>query len=365
TVPRAIGKAAGLEKMLVIMLSAVRNEEQIFRKHAKSRKKALACEYLAKYHQRATVRDDAPYQELATLEEFIKAALLTIWLWYHVSPARLPSWRDAPSEPKRDSGGITIVPTTSNALVVSPSAWAAPIWINSGSSSTGSMYLSGANTSISTAGWDQFGITTASGFYDPYGSASPSNQVLADQVDQQRAKIKELEAQLKAHQSNVSAPVNAVLDPNTFQLVDPVSNAPLQAAMDAKNLGLDPVQYEVGRARHAALERAKQDLTGMNYAAKPVDKKLFTMLDINGPPYGPPSVQHSINVDKHSGQAIRQTILSQSLPGSLQPNTSSQPSQGPGGPGGGKAITPTTTGAGMKVVPIPAVTDGAGKPLTF
>lgn len=99
TVPRAIGKAAGLDRVNMVMLSAEKVDDQLFPGHAKARRKALAFEYLAKYHKRGVVgNDEEPYQELADLEEFVKAALLTIWLWYHVSPSRVPPWRDKPVE---------------------------------------------------------------------------------------------------------------------------------------------------------------------------------------------------------------------------------------------------------------------------
>jgi len=118
TVPRAIGKAAGLEEMLVVMLSAQNEDEQIFPSHAKARKKALACEYLAKYHKRANLAANGIHQPLAELEEFIKSALLTIWLWYHVSPAKLPSWKDKPAVPtfKPVSGGISFGPSGQNVV---------------------------------------------------------------------------------------------------------------------------------------------------------------------------------------------------------------------------------------------------------
>lgn len=136
TVPRAIGKAAGLQNMNVLMLSAVKSDEQIFPKHTKSRQKALACEYLAKYQKRSVVRNGAAYQELADLKEFIKAALLTIWLWHHVSPAKLPSWKDQPPKPSiaygkysplRINSGFNsnvyipaIGPSTANYVIQSP-----------------------------------------------------------------------------------------------------------------------------------------------------------------------------------------------------------------------------------------------------
>jgi hypothetical protein len=120
TVPRAIGKAAGLQNINVLMLSAMKSEEQIFPSHAKARRKALACEYLAKYQKRSVVRDGAPYQELADLQEFIKAALLTIWLWHHVSPARLPSWKDRPAPKEKTYISTGPIPTIN---VGSSGAW--------------------------------------------------------------------------------------------------------------------------------------------------------------------------------------------------------------------------------------------------
>jgi hypothetical protein len=110
TVPRAIGRAAGLERINMVMLSAMNDQEQIFPGHAKSRRKALACEYLAKYRRRGTTRDGSPYQELADLEEFIKAALLTVWLWHHVSPRRLPAWSDRYEELRVGKSNFCVLP---------------------------------------------------------------------------------------------------------------------------------------------------------------------------------------------------------------------------------------------------------------
>ena len=78
-----------------LMLSAYDHNQQIFKGHTASRAKALAIEYFPKYFQRATVHGDEAYQALALLEEFIKTALLTIWLWYHVSPAHIESAKEA------------------------------------------------------------------------------------------------------------------------------------------------------------------------------------------------------------------------------------------------------------------------------
>jgi len=181
TVPRAIGKAAGLEEMLVVMLSAQKEEEQIFPTHAKARRKALACEYLAKYRQRANLRDDGIHQPLAHLEEFIKAALLTIWLWYHVSPAKLPAWKDPPpaipnfKKPSFTFGGANIVapatpsqwtpvtpgildPNTFQVIQPSGSQQAYNQWLNAATASTtGSLIWTNtsvtSSTSNSSGGW--------------------------------------------------------------------------------------------------------------------------------------------------------------------------------------------------------------------
>lgn len=369
TVPRAIGKAAGLEQMLVIMLSAENNAEQIFRTHAKSRKKALACEYLAKYRRRATVRDDAPYQELAELEEFIKAALLTVWLWYHVSPARLPAWRDEIeteklAKRKKGSGGLSISSGNSG-IFYTPAP--TPIYVSGNSTVTGNIILNTSTASgtgsITTTGstWDLLG-TSATTLDTSFGMGTAS-QLLADQIDQQQQKIAQLEAQLKAQQFQKGKQISPNLDPNTFNLIDPISRAPLDKAMDAKAMGLDPVQYEVQRARQEALDKAKRELTGMRHAAKPINKDFYTKVQLQGPPYGPPTTQHRIDIDKQTGQPVRNTIVSQPLPGY---NSPSQPNQVSGGPSGGKAPTPTT--GGMRVVQIPAVgppvTDGNGKAIT-
>jgi len=94
TIPRAIARAEKLDEINMLLLSSANTKVQIFRTHTGSRAKALAFEYLAKYFVSGTTRDNQPYQELNPLDAFIKAALLTIWLWHHVSPTKLPSYRD-------------------------------------------------------------------------------------------------------------------------------------------------------------------------------------------------------------------------------------------------------------------------------
>jgi len=372
TVPRAIGRAAGIEKMNVIMLSAVNNNEQLFKTHAKSRKKALACEYLAKYRRRAIVRDDAPYQEIADLEEFIKAALLTIWLWYHVSPARLPSWKDQGDKPypglkfgqnifASQPGGTLTVPSTSG-ITLKNSNWATtaatgPLWVNATSSTT----------AIDITGWSNNAtVTGAATTIDNMWGSGTSSGMFVDIIDQQKQQISYLKDKYTHAVANPKAVVKPVVDPRTFNLIDPVSKTPLEPAMDAKFQGLDPVQYEIQRARKEALDNAKSRLASLD---KPIDKSLTTTVALQKPPYGPPSVQHTITLDKNSGQPVRNTIVSQALPGSLQPNPSSQSSLPPSGSVIGTTPTPTTDRKGkLRVVPIPGlgpiVTDGKGKPIT-
>ena len=94
TIPKAIAAAEGLAEINMLLLSSHNTEKQIFRTHTGSRAKALAFEYMVKYFRSGVARGGEPVQELADLDEFIKAAMLTIWLWYHVSPTRLPSYRN-------------------------------------------------------------------------------------------------------------------------------------------------------------------------------------------------------------------------------------------------------------------------------
>ena len=228
TVPRAIGKAAGLEKMLVIMLSAVNNEEQLFKTHAKSRKKALACEYLAKYRKRAFVRDDLPYQELADLDEFIKAALLTIWLWYHISPAKVPSWKDRPVV--QSKGGLrfgkSIISVGHNNTVFTPvisggtGMTTAPFWFNTASTSSGTIDVT------SSLGW---GSVTTDG-------------------------------------AGWGAATTPYINPSTFQLVDPSTGVTWLDPMDLAN-----AQYQ---------RRNLDSITRKMTASGPIDKSHYGSVNV-------------------------------------------------------------------------------------
>lgn len=223
TVPRAIGRAAGLDKMLVIMLSAVNNSEQIFRTHSKSRKKALACEYLAKYRRRAIVRDDAPYQELADLDEFIKAALLTIWLWHHISPSRLPSWKDEPAVPtfkKKKDTGLNIT-SGGTSLTVNPQATltfaggtttTGPIWVDTTSAAT-TITGGGINWAPMTGGWGNTGSTSGNAWLDP------NTFNIVDPIQQQIQDFKQQQIQAFRHK---------MIDQSNFGVANILDNSPSQ-----------------------------------------------------------------------------------------------------------------------------------------
>lgn len=203
TVPRAIGRAAGLQNVNVLMLSAVRSHEQIFPTHSHSRRKALACEYLAKYQKRSVVRDGAPYQELADLQEFIKAALLTIWLWHHVSPARLPSWKDRPTPAPKDALSIKSgsIPT----IKISNSGWQNSI-INYGTGGTSTQLYPVYNTGVTT-------ITGAGSILDGLWGQGSSAAVLDMMSISGTSAV-----------GNYSIPI---LDPNTFQVTNrPITSTP-------------------------------------------------------------------------------------------------------------------------------------------
>ena len=301
TVPRAIGKAAGLDKAWVLMLSAVNEGEQIFKTHTKARKKALACEYLAKYQKRATVRDDAPYQELAGLEEFIKAALLTIWLWYHISPSRLPAWQEQPA--KKPPSRFKIARAGSLSVGTGGLTWG-----TSGTSvftpiTTNSTNNWATASTATTSPWviDQTSVTTSASTLDQMWGAGTSSGVYLDIIQQQQQQI-----------ASLKTPVVPAVDPNTFQLVDPVSKVPLEPAMDSKCLGLDPVQHDIAKGRAAQIASAY---------AKP-------------------------GLDQARSSNIGKVIID-----------NSQASQSSGGPGGGSP-TPTT-GKGT-----PPVAGGIGKATT-
>jgi len=87
-----IVKVSGI-KCTNLMFSTMRKNprtklpEQLWPYHRGARGKALTIEYLPKYQKTGTTRSDQPIQYMAELDEFINAAILTIWFWHHESPA--------------------------------------------------------------------------------------------------------------------------------------------------------------------------------------------------------------------------------------------------------------------------------------
>jgi hypothetical protein len=158
TVPRAIGRVAGVHEINIVMLSAVDTHLQVFPGHTGSRAKALALEYLAKYRKRCLVKDKTPTQPLADLEEFIKAALLTIWIWHHVSPRRLPSWQKEHIRKQKKRGSINISAGNSGVVWAPASQWAAssltstnvPV-IQTATTATTPIHVFASNTAGTTA----------------------------------------------------------------------------------------------------------------------------------------------------------------------------------------------------------------------
>lgn len=310
TVPRAIGRAAGLdESMNVVMLSAVKNKEQIFPTHAKARKKALACEYLAKYRKRTVIRNGEAVQELAGLEQFIKAALLTIWLWHHVSPARLPAWQDAPKKPWGrpkgwvnvkgkglfiDSNNLTGSITTAGTGIVNlgqgvvwdPNAPAIPtisvplsfggtgnIAVVAGTGTTNALTFS-SNATTSTGFVSA--ATTLDNLWGTGASAGLAHSIIQDQnwqIATQQQQIKQLQ--------NIP-PKPAIVDPNTFQLLDAKTRKPLPIPGNGPFPGQMPAQghalgqYPGPPVRFAPLPRARDTITRKHV----IDKNGFvTMVD--------------------------------------------------------------------------------------
>jgi len=181
TIPKAIARAEKLEGINMLLLSSGDHSKQIFRTHTGSREKALAFEYLAKYFVSGTHRDGVPYQELATLDEFINASLLTIWLWYHVSPTRLPSYRDKKIlgyDPKMLAKYTTINVNPSNlssvSLIGSDLVNVQPMTLTTGSSA--------ATTSNWTADWtiDATTAATSDTTIDALWGTGATQQLLID-----------------------------------------------------------------------------------------------------------------------------------------------------------------------------------------
>jgi len=319
TVPRAIGRAAGLDKMCILMLSALKSEEQIFPSHAKARRKALACEYLAKYRKRATIEDGKVYQEIASLDEFIKAALLTIWLWYHVSPAHLPSWGEQPPpRPRKPDNDIPTLNLT---------------WQNTGNNlfASGSSQITSPATGNTGAGIITFPMVTSS-----TSAATTTSTPMLDQLWGQGAA------------STLSGNYTPVLDPNTLMLLDPNTLQPLPGQPNPPLPSQHPPQG------HGLGQYPGPPIQGLASQATPLVKKAK-----RGKRKKPRKKDRTTPFDQYMQQH------------GLINNSPSQSSQSSGGPGGGATSTPTASGPGKhrivsipSVGPLPVATDGIGRPIT-
>lgn len=124
---RDICKATGERPHLLLLSASSRvNERQLFPGHTGSRQKALAFEYLPKYCTRGSTKDGAPVQHLAALKEFIDAALLTVWLWHHVSPRQVRAPKPEKKPKIKVSGGVPLdqfTATPGQGVLIDGSNW--------------------------------------------------------------------------------------------------------------------------------------------------------------------------------------------------------------------------------------------------
>ena len=298
SIPRAIARAEKLDQIDMLLLSSADPSKQIFRTHTGSRAKALAFEYLAKYFVSGTHRDGQPYQELNPLDDFIKAALLTIWLWYHISPTKLPSYRsEIPHPTKAQQEAIKAHYSTTklntdffgtaqfgNPLTVGTDVFTPVLSASDGSTSNFTITSGWATTT--TGAWPSAATTLdhlwgagASGqvILDtqlaPYKSImGPSKTIFEDFSDQMKKEVdKEIIGKMLAEAGGDASkiPVDKVppellykqtplippgksfspapkklsfLDPNTFQVADGKTKVSIEAIQDLKSLGIDPAQ---------------------------------------------------------------------------------------------------------------------------
>jgi len=328
SIPKAIAQAEGLPNINMLLLSSGVNQHQIFRTHTGSRAKALAFEYLAKYFQSGTHRDGVPYQELNALDEFIKAALLTIWLWYHISPTRLPSYRDKKLSPATlaqykkgiDQSNFGTLTVQNDGLISAPyvplTATDDTFMPVTGTSSTQPIYLtansSGATTT--TVDWAVSNTSTASSIsalstLDQLWGAGTSGQLLLDKSPPPPTMLQQMQKEMdkqivqdlvaKAHGDTPKnwkpAPKKIkplILNPETFTVHDPKTGVNVEVAEDVKAVlkGAQPTEegFELGQ-----------------YPGPPIVNeqllKLMAGMDPNAP--GVPDVDLSIEMDSHPSVA--------------------------------------------------------------
>lgn len=230
SIPRAIAGVVGLQSINMALLSSVDPKTQIFRTHTGSRAKALAFEYVAKYFKSGTTRDGKPFQELADLDEFIKAAMLTIWLWHHVSPTRLPSYRDKKlTTEQKFVKNLKINPTFTSKVTLtgggtgphfSDTLWPAD---NTSVSSTSNPFVVDWSTSATTSSSQVSHLQ----LLDQLWGAGTSGQILVDKA----AIAPKFGMAPKKIQPYV-------LDPNTFEVKDAVTGQNVEDQMDAQTLGV-------------------------------------------------------------------------------------------------------------------------------
>lgn len=260
SIPRAIGGVVGLSDINVLMLSCGDDARQIFRTHTASRKKALAFEYLSKYFASGTPRDDKPYQELASLDEFIRAALLTIWLWYHVSPTRLPSYREKklPSVSKssllKQYGQTAVNAKYTGTWVVESAATTTTPVVFSGTGGPISMITSASGTGITDSCNDLEPIEVLKGLW----GAGVDGELILDKAPgvyyQAMPAFPQTVEDQMASQSGIALPTSPpiklkpvghtkkfkpkFLDPMTFELKDAYTGQSVEDQIDAKALGI-------------------------------------------------------------------------------------------------------------------------------
>jgi hypothetical protein len=337
TIPKAIARAEQLEQINMLLLSSGDVSKQIFRTHTGSRAKALAFEYLTKYFVSGTHRDGVPYQELAPLDEFIKTALLTIWLWHHISPTRLPSYRDkkikranptllanyTPLTINTSHFGATnisndFVPVIGNDLLA-----VQPMTITSTATTAGPCYSTNSTASTTDVTLDQLwgaGATQqilVDQMLPPTPKSSQPPLTLGQQMQQEMDQAIINDLFVKAGGNLDKIPVQTTswkkkkdkpkkiqplcLNPETFELCDAVTGLSVEAEMDATALATfkgkkDPTEegFGIGQYPGPPVVSAKK-LKSMAWGSKP-----------DGPI---PDVSLSIEVDKKTGQVFKQTVF--------------------------------------------------------
>ncbi len=175
--------AATGERPRLLLLSADVNKYQLFPGHTGSRQKALAFEYLPKYWTRGTPQDGVPMQHLNGLREFIDAALLTIWLWHHVSPRRVRVPRE--SKPKPAPKPSTATPATTATPTTTPfiatDQWSiggggalniTNQWLVSDATTTGGLVIDGTdNNAVTGFTWGGGASVISNVVTDAWGNA--------------------------------------------------------------------------------------------------------------------------------------------------------------------------------------------------